>query len=221
MASSVYELSKKVSDSIINLYHDAVNWFLNNLFKKPSTILFLGIDNAGKTTLVLKLKNNANHVYLPTKHPQENVVKIGNLRANVIDIGGHRAVRIAWKDFFHNIDGIVFIVDAGDKDRYAEVKEAWKTVLELDKEVPIVVLMNKIDVFHYTPEQAEADIGFRDTIETAIGIRELRNEKQPINIVYLSIKNEDIYQDKSPLRNAFKWLGKMVNQRDEENKKTL
>ncbi|KAM0680451.1 COPII coat GTPase [Glugoides intestinalis] len=218
MASSVYEFTEKLKSSISDLYHFTIGWFVGKLFKKPSSILFLGIDNAGKTTLVNKLKTNTNHVYLPTKHATKDLVEIGNLKARVIDIGGHRAVRVAWKDYFYNVDGIVFLVDVADDKRYNEVAESWKAVLELEKKAPIIVLMNKIDLLSYNSETAELDTAFRQGIEASTGISSLRNPQQDVKITYLSVLKEDVYKESTPLRASFEWLSKKIGEKDAREK---
>lgn len=218
MASTVSEISTKLKEKFIEVYHMTIGKFISSLFKRPSSILFLGIDNAGKTTLVNKLKNNTNHVFLPTKHATKDVVEIGNLKAQVIDIGGHRAVRIAWKDYFYNVDGIVFIVDVMDDARYEEVAEAWSAVLELEKEAPIVVLMNKVDLAGHTSQSAELDSAFKNEIQSKTGISEVGNPGQPIKLVYLSIVREDVYRDGTPLREGFSWLSRAINDRDKNRK---
>lgn len=211
MASTVSEISAKLKEKFIEVYHMTIGKFISSLFRRPSSILFLGIDNAGKTTLVNKLKNNTNHVFLPTKHATRDVVEIGNLKAQVVDIGGHQAVRIAWKDYFYDVDGIVFIVDVADDARYEEVTEAWSTVLELEKRAPILVLMNKIDLMGYTSQSIELDSTLKNEIRSRTGISDSGNPGQAVRVEYLSIVREDIYRDRTPLRLGFSWLSDRVN----------
>lgn len=211
MASTVSEISSKLKEKFIEVYRMTIGKFISSLFRRPSSILFLGIDNAGKTTLVNKLKNNTNHVFLPTKHATKDVVEIGNLKAQVIDIGGHQAARIAWKDYFFKVDAIVFIVDVADDARFEEVSKAWCTVLELEKRAPILVLMNKIDLMGHTSQSIELDSTLKSEIRSRTGISETGNPGQPIKVEYLSIVREDIYRDRTCLRLGFSWLSDRVN----------
>lgn len=211
MASSFYEFSSKLKEKITEIYHNTIGWFISSLFKRPSSLLFLGIDNAGKTTLVNKLKNNTNEIFLPTKHATKDIVEIGNLKAQVVDLGGHEAARVAWKDYFYNVDGVVFIVDVEDNTRYEEVSEAWKAVLDLEKESPILVLMNKIDLLGYTSESVELDTAFKFDIENRTGVSRMRNPGQPVHVRFLSIISHDIYTENTPLREGFSWLSKVIN----------
>lgn len=211
--SSLSELSLSIKEKFTKIYHNTIGRFISSLFKKPSRILFLGIDNAGKTTLVNKLKYNTNHIYMPTKHAKNTELQIGNLKANVLDIGGHKAARIAWRKYVINVDGIVFIVDISDNERYREVQQAWSTVLELEKDAPILVLMNKVDTSNHTPQSAELDTAFKERIQSATQITGFGNPGQAVKIVYLSIINEDINKESTPLRSGFSWLGGIINER--------
>lgn len=214
MASSIYDLSSKIRDKIKEIYHTTIGWFITSLFRKPSTVLFLGIDNAGKTTLVNLLKNNSKDIFLPTKHAKKDVVEIGNLKALVVDLGGHEAVRVAWKDYFYNVDGVVFIVDVEDSVRFDEVYEAWRAVLELEKEAPILVLMNKIDLIGYTSESIDMNSAVKLDIESRTGIGKTRNVNQPVNIKFLSILSHDIHTENTPLREGFSWMSQMINSKE-------
>lgn len=202
------QIGKKLKD----LYDFTIGRFISGLFRKPSSVLFLGIDNAGKTTLVNKIKNNANHVFLPTKHANHEDVEIGNLKAHIIDLGGHKAVRMAWKDYFYNVDGVVFIIDTYAKERSHEVQEAWASVQELSKDTPILVLMNKIDMLGEDTNSISHRPDLMDELEGSAGI--VRSpERQNIEIVYLSILRESAFNKDSVLCHAFSWFSEQINNR--------
>lgn len=215
MSSSFGNMKDKFMESVKSLFEKVFGKFVSGLFAKPANILFLGIDNSGKTTLVSKLKNNTNHVYLPTKHMVQEKVEIGNLTATIFDIGGHAAVRIAWKDYFHKVHGIVFIVDLGDEERFHEVREAYETVYSLANGAPILVLMNKIDMLG---EDANTIVGKYDVMqhyETQVGI----DRSSPnVKIVYLSILSENTYDENSYLRTGFSWMSDRISDdREKQN----
>ncbi|KAL6120366.1 hypothetical protein NUSPORA_02912 [Nucleospora cyclopteri] len=212
MSNSFVNIKDKVFEAVQSLFEKVFGKYVSGLFAKPANILFLGIDNSGKTTLVSKLKNNTNHIYLPTKHMVKERIEIGNLTASVFDIGGHTAARIAWKDYFYKVDGIVFIVDVYDEERYAEVREAYETVTSLEQNAPILVLMNKIDLIGEDSHSMAHNHSFMQQIESVVGIDRRRNNTE---ILYLSILTENTFDEKSLLRGGFAWMSKVMQEKNE------
>lgn len=202
----------KCRETLSDIYNFTIGRFINKLFSKPSSVLFLGIDNAGKTTLVNKLKNNTNHVFLPTKHATKDVIQIGNLKASIFDIGGHRAARMVWKDYFYDVDGIVFLVDSADTARFQEVADAWASVRQLESKAPILVLVNKIDLLGEDTNSAPNNPQLRGMLDGA-GIIPSRSG-QLIELFYLSIVRESVYDEHSVLSKAFAWLAKSIETRN-------
>jgi len=119
------------------------------LFPRNAKICFLGLDNAGKTTLLLMLKQNrvsSNCVF--SLYPQNEELMIQNIRFRTFDLGGHETARRIWKDYYASVDGIVFIVDAADRTRFEEVREELHMLLDdpCIQNIPIAVVGNKIDI---------------------------------------------------------------------------
>ena len=64
------------------------------------------------------------------------------------DIGGQKAIRPYWKNYFENTDGLVYVVDSSDEVRLKECSEELQNLImeETLKNVPVLVFANKQDL---------------------------------------------------------------------------
>ncbi|XP_069121007.1 ADP-ribosylation factor-like protein 3 [Argopecten irradians] len=120
-------------------------------------ILLLGLDNAGKTTLLKKLANEGSEAELkniaPTQGFNIKSVAADGLHLNVWDIGGQRRIRPYWRNYFENTDVLIYVIDSTDTKRMEETGMELQELLEEEKlnGVPLLVFANKQDLDHSSP----------------------------------------------------------------------
>jgi len=184
-----------------------VNWFFNvlsslGLYNKKARILFLGLDNAGKTTLLHMLRDDKLSSNVPTRYPQSEELQIGQIRFRTHDLGGHPAARRLWKDYFAAIDGIIFMVDAKEQERFPEANQALLDLLtdEAIKKTPILILGNKIDLPGAVNDAYLKEALGVDKLCTGKDAGALPEGTRPLELYMCSVVKKSGYAD------GFKWI---------------
>ncbi|XP_075767595.1 uncharacterized protein LOC102450462 [Pelodiscus sinensis] len=112
-------------------------------------ILLLGLDNAGKTTITYRLKLDETVSTIPTLgFNVETVAPVRNVTFTLWDVGGQDRIRVLWRHYHSNTDGLVFVVDGADPERLGEARQELEALLEAEDlaGVPLVLLANKQDL---------------------------------------------------------------------------
>ncbi|XP_032048821.1 ADP-ribosylation factor-like protein 14 [Aythya fuligula] len=116
---------------------------------KQANILMLGLDSAGKSTLLYKFKYNEDFLTIPTIGFNVDMIETGrDFTLTIWDVGGQQKMRQLWCNFLENTEGILYVVDSSDKQRLEESKKEFELILKNEsiKNVPVVVLANKQDL---------------------------------------------------------------------------
>lgn len=138
--------------------------------KKEMRILMVGLDAAGKTTILYKLKLGEIVTTIPTigsRFPSDKTcvpnaatltmnalgfnvetVEYKNIQFTVWDVGGQDKIRPLWRHYFQNTQGIIFVVDSNDRDRVVEAREELQRMLNEDelRDALLLVFANKQDL---------------------------------------------------------------------------
>ncbi|ODQ78301.1 hypothetical protein BABINDRAFT_172405 [Babjeviella inositovora NRRL Y-12698] len=122
----------------------------SSIFKsREMRILMLGLDNAGKTTILYKLKlGSKTTTTVPTVGFNVETVKQKNVTFAVWDCGGQQRVRPLWRHYFTGTNALIYVVDCSDHARLEESKNELMRVIN-DKELAgclLIVLANKQDM---------------------------------------------------------------------------
>ncbi|CAC5393744.1 ARF1_2 [Mytilus coruscus] len=115
----------------------------------PARILMLGLDAAGKTTILYKIKLNERVHAIPTiGFNVETVSPVKGISFTVWDIGGQEKIRRLWQYYYRNTEGLLYIVDSNDRERLLEAKDELDGIINSDemRDVPVVVVANKQDL---------------------------------------------------------------------------
>uniref|UniRef100_A0A3P9MVA6 ADP ribosylation factor 4 n=3 Tax=Poecilia TaxID=8080 RepID=A0A3P9MVA6_POERE len=122
--------------------------FSRFISKTPVRILMVGLDAAGKTTLLYKLKLAEVVTTIPTIGFNVETVEYKNISFTVWDVGGQTVIRPLWRHYYTNTQGLIFVIDSSDSERIKEAADELHRQLEEDelRDVPVLVFANKQDL---------------------------------------------------------------------------
>lgn len=193
---------------IWNWMSGSLNYLLGflGLGGKNAKILFLGLDNAGKTTLMHMLRDDRVVQHPPTQYPTSEELQLAGINFKAFDLGGHEIARRIWKDYYAKVDAIVYLVDAADRERFPESKRELDSLLMDDNlaTVPFVVLGNKIDIPSAASEEELRQWLGLSTYTTGKGKTALPERTRPLEVFMCSVVKRQGYGE------AFRWFSQYI-----------
>lgn len=125
-----------------------MSWFENMFQKKNATILMVGLDAAGKTTILNKLKLNEVKDTVPTIGFNVETVEYKNVKFHVWDVGGQEKLRQLWKHYYDGANAIIYVIDSNDRERMNVAKGELDRLLRdpMLAGATLLVLCNKQDL---------------------------------------------------------------------------
>merc|ERR1739847_208506 len=127
----------------------SISSLLNKLFaKRQMRILMVGLDAAGKTTILYKLKLGEIVTTLPTIGFNVETVEYRNISFTVWDVGGQDKIRPLWRHYYQNTQGLIYVVDSSDADRIDAARDEMHRMLTEDelRDAVLLVFANKQDL---------------------------------------------------------------------------
>lgn len=187
---SLYETCRSLIDAL---------WKALGFFEgKEGSLVVLGLDNAGKTTMLHRLKTGGDvRSFPPTDRPHQTdeFETTQGIKFKAWDMGGHEAVRHLWEDYVCESSAVLFLIDAVDSKRFEEAGFELDALIgeKIVQDLPVAVLLNKCDL-----DEACSTAEICEKIHYSDLQRMQGDDK--IAIFRMSVLKGEGYQD------AFRWV---------------
>ncbi|NXN68782.1 AR13A protein, partial [Himantopus himantopus] len=111
------------------------------------TLLVVGLDNAGKTSVIMDIERALAGEVLPTAQPGQTRLRVDRFEVTLVDLPGGQRSRSAWRSHYSSAHGLLFVLDSSDLARMEEVRKVLSRVLSHPdiSGKPILLLANKQD----------------------------------------------------------------------------
>jgi len=126
-----------------------MEWLRGLFFSKELEITLVGLQNAGKTSLVNVLAaGQFSEEMVPTVGFNMKKVRKGNVTIKLWDIGGQARFRSMWQRYARGANAILFVVDSADQANLESAKAELLALLDKPElaGIPVLVLGNKSDL---------------------------------------------------------------------------
>ncbi|XP_065218752.1 ADP-ribosylation factor-like protein 5B [Planococcus citri] len=111
-------------------------------------IVIVGLDNAGKTTILYQfLMNEVVHTS-PTIGSNVEEVVWKNIHFIMWDLGGQQSLRAAWSTYYSNTEFVILVIDSTDRERLTVTREELYKMLNHEElsNAAVLIYANKQDV---------------------------------------------------------------------------
>ncbi|XP_054849247.1 putative ADP-ribosylation factor-like protein 5C isoform X1 [Eublepharis macularius] len=111
-------------------------------------VIIIGLDNAGKTTILYQfLMNEVVHTS-PTIGSNVEEIVLRKTHFLMWDIGGQESLRSTWNTYYSNTEFIILVIDSTDRERLTVTKEElYKMLAHEDlRNAAVLIFANKQDV---------------------------------------------------------------------------
>ncbi|KAL0449939.1 UNVERIFIED_CONTAM: ADP-ribosylation factor-like protein 2 [Sesamum latifolium] len=116
--------------------------------EKEMRILMVGLDNSGKTTIVMKINGEDTSIISPTLGFNIKTISYQKYTLNIWDVGGQKTIRSYWRNYFEQTDGLVWVVDSSDLRRLSDCKYELDNLLKEERlsGASLLIFANKQDI---------------------------------------------------------------------------
>jgi len=178
--------------------HRILSYF--NYYTIKYKIIMLGLDAAGKTTILYQLSSSNVETTIPTIGFNVEILKLSSNQFVCWDVGGCDKIRPLWRHYTENSTAFILVVDSNDKERFLEVKNELSLFIkdETMKNIPLLVFANKQDLVNsVTIENIIPSIGLDQVVD------------RPWNI------QSACAISRHGLKEGFQWLESVLNKKPE------
>lgn len=187
---------------------NSIGNFFKSLFGKlDCRILMVGLDAAGKTTMLYYFKLGGEVVHtLPTIGFNVETVHYKNLEFTVWDIGGQDRIRALWRLYYQETEGIIFVVDSNDRERIKEARiELFKLLKEEELQHAVLLI--------YANKQDLPNAMSTTELTEKLGLHGLRNRSWYVQATS-ALKGDGMYQ-------GLEWLSREVKSLKRRNRNAV
>jgi ADP-ribosylation factor-like protein 5B len=136
--------------------------------QKNFKIIIVGLNNAGKTTILYKLHLGEVVVTQPTIGSNVEEITYKNVQFQVWDLGGQEKLRPSWREYFTDTNAVIMVIDSSERERVDAVKKELETLLSHEdlREAALCVFANKQDLKGSMPAAEISDALSLHSIKT-------------------------------------------------------